>query len=306
MLSPPARAAKSPAPPDTLAAPATLPLQLVVDSRFGAHGSGPRQMLEPRGIVVDAFGRYLIADAAMHRLVRLERDGTWVGEAGALGDQPGELRRPTGVGLTGSSSFAVLDQDNQRIVSYDLFVDRMGTLVDFNDPALVALIGRMRGVALAADRGGAIVVADAESDRLLTFDFAGRFLRQLGGYGTQPGQLRRPAGVAVSARGQLWVAERMNARVQRWDASGRPVASWSLPVTSSPGALALAVSDSVGVAVADETGGRLLLYDGAGKLLGWVGGLERPAGVTFVSPERVAVTESAAGRVTVYAIRARP
>lgn len=305
LLAAPAAARPRPGAADSLPGPDSLAVILSVEGRFGERGSGPRQLLEPRGVAVDAFGRYLVADAAMHRLARFERDGSWKGEAGGLGAAPGQLRRPVAVALTGSTSFAVLDQENQRLVSCDLFVDRLGTVVDFTAAAVADVLGRVRGEALASDRGGALYVADGEGDRVLVFDYAGRFLRALGGFGTQPGQLRRVAGLAATAHGQLVVAERLGARAQLWDAAGRPLATWALPVARAGGALALAVDDSGRVAVADEDAGRVLLYDGPGRLAGWIGGLQRPAGVAFVGPGRLAVVEAAAGRVTILAARPR-
>ena len=47
------------------------------------------------------------------------------------------------------------------------------------------------------------------------FDFSGRFLRTLGGFGARPGSFRGLGGLATAPRGGLVTAERVNARVQR-------------------------------------------------------------------------------------------
>jgi DNA-binding beta-propeller fold protein YncE len=305
LVASPLSARPRPSAADSLPAPDSLDWSLAVESRFGERGGGARQLLEPRGLAADAFGRAYVADAGMHRLVRFDRDGAWLGESGGLGSGAGQLRRPVAVALLGASGVAVLDQENQRVVSYDLFGNALGTLVDLAGEPVAAAAGRVRGGALAADRGGALYLADAESDRVLVFDFTGSFLRVLGGYGAQPGQLRRVAGLAATPQGQLLVAERLNARAQRWDASGKPLAGWPLPVRRGPGALAMAADDSGRVAVADEDAGRVLLFDAQGRLLAWLGGLGRPAAVCFLAPGRLAVLESAAGRVTRLAVRPR-
>src|SRR2546428_9452136 len=59
----------------------------------GDHG----EVVEPAGVSVDAFGRVWVTDAQLHRIQRFDRDGRWLGEAGALGSDVGQLRRPGSV-----------------------------------------------------------------------------------------------------------------------------------------------------------------------------------------------------------------
>jgi DNA-binding beta-propeller fold protein YncE len=292
------------APP--LPSPDSLAWKLAVVGRFGERGSGPRQLLEPRGLAVDAFAQLYVADAGMHRLVIFDRDGNWSSEAGGLGDAAGQLRRPIGVTLTGAGAVAVLDEENRRVVSYDLYGRLIGVVVELGSEAARAQHGRTRPIAVASDKGGGLYVVDADQDRVMAFDFSGRFLRSLGGYGTQPGQLRRPAGVAAGGRGDLWVAERLNARAQRFDPAGRIVTGWALPVERGDGALAMAVDDSGRVALCDEDAGRVLLFRSDGRLLAWVGGLSRPAGVAFTAPGRLVVAEAGAGRMSRLEAGPRP
>ncbi len=46
------------------------------------------------------------------------------------------------------------------------------------------------------------------------FDKEGRYLRQMGVKGTSPGQFQAPEGLAVDARGFIYVADTCNDRVQ--------------------------------------------------------------------------------------------
>ncbi len=271
---------------------------------FGERGSATGQLLEPRGLAVDAFGRFFLADAAMHRLERFDARGTWLGESGGLGGGAGQMRRPVAACLLGTLSVAVLDQENQRIVAYDLNGNLAGTVVDLTNAETVP-VERARCELMASDGGGALYLGDPANDRLLVFDFAGRFLRSLGSFGSAPGQLRRLAGVAVSPQGQLLLTERLNARLQRWDPSGKPAAAWSLPVKTGSGALPLAADDSGRVAVADEAAGRLFWFDANGTLLAWADGLGRPAAVVSLGPGKLAVAEAATGRVSLWTARRR-
>jgi hypothetical protein len=290
------------------AATDSLPYRLRTVAVVVARGDGRGQTLEPSGIAVDAFGRLVVADAVLHRLLRFAPDGHWLGESGALGSDPGQLRRPGAVALLGALTVVALDLENRRVEAYDLFGRRLGTLIDLRDPALADQVGRVDPVALAADRGGALYLADADRDRVLAFDFAGRFLRTLGGFGARPGSFRGLGGLATAPRGGLVTAERVNARVQRLDAAGRVAASWPLAVARGPGVLAVAVDDSGRVAVADEASGRLWLFDADGRALAALAGLARPRALAFTPDGTLLVAEAARGEVRRFAIEraARP
>src|SRR5438128_1993686 len=50
----------------------------------------------------------------------------------------------------------------------------------------------------------------------------------LAGAGDGPGRVSWPLGVAVDARGNVYVADTGNARVQKLSATGQPLAQWSI------------------------------------------------------------------------------
>jgi len=284
------------------AAPDTSALRLVPVQTLGGTRDERTALVEPSGVASDAFGRLYVTDAAQHRLVRLDARGVWLGEAGTLGSGPGDLRRPAGVTAVGSLGVAILDRENQRLVLYDLFGRLAGVLTDL--AALGEQLGRVDPVALAADRGGAVYVADADRDRVLVLDFSGRYVRTLGGYGAGGGSFRGLAGLAVGPRGELVTAERAGGRVQRLEAGGHMLASWPLKAGPRRGRLPVAVDDSSRVAVADETTGRLWLFDGAGRLLAALSDLAGPRALAFAPDGSLLVAESTAGRVRRFALAA--
>jgi len=232
--------------------------------------------------------------------VRFDAPGALLDEAGTLGSGPGELRRPAAAAAVGSLGVAVLDRENRRVVLYDLFGRLVGVLTDF--AALEDAIGRVDPVALAADRGGALYVADADRDRVLVLDFSGRYVRSLGGFGAGAGSFRGLAGLAMGPRGELVTVERTGARVQRLDTAGNPLTAWPLPVRPGRGRLAVAVDDSARIAVADEVSGRLWLFDLAGRLLGARVDLASPSAVTFAPDGSLLVAEGKMGRVRRFAL----
>ena len=82
---------------------------------------------------------------------------------------------------------------------------------------------------MAVDRNGRVYVADSSNHRVRRVDAEGIITTLAGtgesGYGGDGGsaseaQLDYPGGVAVDARGRVYVADRRNARIRRIDASG--------------------------------------------------------------------------------------
>src|SRR5262245_19260130 len=262
-------------------APDSLPFALVRRAVLVSGRDQPGALIEPSGIAVDAFGRCFVTDAALHRLLRFDARGGLLGQSGTLGSDAGDLRRPGSVALLGTLSVAVLDVENRRVLSYDLFDRPQGTLIDFEDATLEAQLGRVDPVALASDQGGAVYVVDGDRDRLLVFDFSGRWMRTVGGFGSGPGSFRGLEGVAIGRRGDVVVTERNARRAQRLDPGGAPRAAWPLPLTRGRGTVAVAVDDSLHIAIADEAAGTLWVFDRDGRLLAASRGFDRPRALAF-------------------------
>lgn len=301
----------SPAPADSAspesaatvsAAADTLPMRLRRTASVVSGGDDAQRLAEPAGVAVDAFGRIYVSDAGLNRVQRYEANGTWIESAGTLGSDPGQLRRPGAVAALGNLGIAVLDRENHRVVSYDLHGRLVGTLIDLEAAPLHDQLGYVDPVALAADRGGAVVIADADRDRLLEFDFAGRYVHAIGGFGGRGGSFRSLSGVASAPHGEIVTSDRAHRRIQRLDAGGRVLAVWPLPAGSGRGALAVAVDDSSRVAVADEQSGRVWIFDGTGHLLALADGCSGPRALAFAPDGTLLVAESRAGRVTRWSL----
>jgi DNA-binding beta-propeller fold protein YncE len=192
------------------------------------------------------------------------------------------------------------------VLSYDTNDRLQGTLVSFDDPELREALGRIEPRAIAGDRGGALIVVDAERDRLLVFDVHGRHVRTLGGFGEGPGSFRGLAGVAVTRRGGMVTIERTKRRVQRLDPSGTAAATWSAGTGDVRAGLAIAVDDSSRIAVADEATGRIDLFDRDGRRLAVWRGSTRPRALAFAPDGTLLVAEAGPGRLVRLRIAPAP
>jgi sugar lactone lactonase YvrE len=291
---------------DSVNAADATPLRFEVAAELITDGVRTGMLIEPGGMTTDAFGRIWVTDGAQHRVMRLDAQGRLLGQTGALGSGEGELRRPEGVALLGTLHVAVLDLENRRVLSYDTNDRLQGTLVDFDAPDVREALGRVEPRGIAGDRGGALIVADSERDRLLVFDVHGRHVRTLGGFGEGPGSFRELAGVGATRRGGMVTIERPKRRVQRLDPSGTAAATWSAGPGEIRGGVAIAVDDSLRVAIADEAGNRVDLFDRNGRKLATWRGAVRPRALAFAPDGTLLVAEAGPGRLVRLRIAPAP
>jgi sugar lactone lactonase YvrE len=152
-----------------------------------------------------------------------------------------------------------------------------------------------------------------------------------GGLGNELGKLYEPRGLAVDAQGNLNEADTWNARVVKYDPSGKPVASWGggdqdlgdgrrATITdgdqaknqASPlgffGPRGLAIDAKGNVYIADTGNKRIVVTDEQGKYLyQWgyagadLGAFNEPTGVAVDGQGNVYVADTWNGRVQVFA-----
>jgi DNA-binding beta-propeller fold protein YncE len=81
-------------------------------------------------------------------------------------------------------------------------------------------------VAFAPD--GNLLIADGyRNARILEYTPDGKKLREWGSAGSGPGQFRLPHSIQVDAAGIVYVADRENGRIQRFDRTGKFLGEWS-------------------------------------------------------------------------------
>jgi DNA-binding beta-propeller fold protein YncE len=99
-----------------------------------------------------------------------------------------------------------------------------GEAGEWNEAASSRKLNQPNDIAIAAN--GDVYIAqghtpgDRGDARVLKFDRTGRFITQWGGKGTAPGQFQVAHGIAIDAKGLLWVSDRENQRIQVFDANG--------------------------------------------------------------------------------------
>jgi DNA-binding beta-propeller fold protein YncE len=178
----------------------------------------------------------------------------------------------------------------------------LGTSGDLEAPGGIAI----------DDAAKKIYVTDSKKHRIAVFSLTdSRLTRTIGGRGiAEEGKFNFPTNLAVDTKGNLYVADTGNFRVQVFDRDGRFVRSIG-KLGSLPGFFArpkgVAVDSENHLYVVDaafqnvqvfDADGRLLLFFGAG---GWGPGLfTLPAGIAIDGKDRIYVVDQWPGNVQMF------
>jgi DNA-binding beta-propeller fold protein YncE len=75
---------------------------------------------------------------------------------------------------------------------------------------------------------GHLFISDGYANaRILEYTPDGKKLREWGSPGTGPGQFRLPHSIQIDKKGVIYVADRENGRIQRFDLQGKYLGEWS-------------------------------------------------------------------------------
>lgn len=143
-----------------------------------------------------------------------------------------------------------------------------------------------------------LVVTDVFNHCVRLIDVNGKFIEKIGREGRSGGQFKEPGAVAVSDDNHIFVVERDNPRIQKFNSLGKYVlkfgqkALWGTQL-SDPWGVALAFNGNV--YVSDWEKSRIYVYQSNGKCVNTIGKddgfLKFPAGITFDRRGRLLVTD---------------
>jgi peptidylamidoglycolate lyase len=127
-------------------------------------------------------------------------------------------------------------------------------------------------VAVAPD--GTLYISDGYGNsRVVELSASGAFVKEWGTFGTGPGQFDTPHSIALDDAGRVYVADRGNARIQRFDRDGKFLDEWHGQELGRPWAVTVAADGSVFVVDGGDQNptppdhSRLLRLDQSGKVL---------------------------------------
>ena len=179
-------------------------------------GSNKEELTLPGGVAFNSRDELVVADLWNHRIQILDkRSGRKIRTFGCFGSLTGQFNDPRGVYVDERDRVIVADRNNNRIQVFDEdgnFLFQFGNKTEnLKEP--------FHCVSLYQD---SFFVSDRGNDVIKVYDSDGQFLYLfIGESGEEIGQFQYPRGLVVDGRGNLFVCDSDNHRVQMFTVDGR-------------------------------------------------------------------------------------
>lgn len=160
----------------------------------------------PTDVAFGPTGDIFVSDGyGNSRVMKFDQSGRFIKTWGKKGKAPGEFDLPHAIAVDNKGLVYVGDRENQRIQIFD---------ADGKFIKEWTAVGYPYGITITPDQS--LYMADGKNERLLKINLNGDILGALGEPGKGIGQFGWAHSVAVSPTGEIYVAEILNWRVQKF------------------------------------------------------------------------------------------
>ncbi len=188
---------------------------------FGRGGSADDELSYPLGMTLDAKDNVYIADSGNARVQIYSPDGKHLDQIKLPQSKKQKRPDPTDVAIDNQRQLLyVVDNENHQVLVYSLkeqkFIRTIGGMSHKQD-------GFRWPFSLYIDSAGTLYIVDVINTRIRTIlpEEGFNFGYDIGGWGVEKGELFRPKGVAVNAKGQVFIADSYLGVIQMFDKTGK-------------------------------------------------------------------------------------
>jgi DNA-binding beta-propeller fold protein YncE len=268
--------------------------------KWGGAGSGDGQFLRPHDLDFNKEETVLyIVDRDGSRIQAFDKDGKFLFKFGEDGTGDGQMHVPYGIDVDKKGNIWLADRANDRVQEFDSkgkFILKFGN-VDGVPSAEEGKFDNPRHVAVSKDLKY-VYVADSKNNRISQFDTKGNYIKSIGQLGNKSGDFNLPTTIEIDSKGNFFVNERGNERIQKFDSNWKPILMWGSKGSGGNQFchiehIALDKYDNVYVTDPQSDPGcsqqpRVLKFDNEGKFITKWGSFGKGDG-QFQDPEHLAV-----------------
>jgi sugar lactone lactonase YvrE len=175
------------------------------------EAAGTHLLNEPNDVVFGANGDAFItqghtpgAGKGDPRVLKFDKSGKFIKTWGGKGTEPGQFDVAHGIALDAKGLLWVTDRENQRIQIFD------------QDGKYLREV-KFKGLPCSLDIGKEnIYMVNGFAGQILKLDLNGKVLAAMGKPGNGPGEFGEAHFIAVSPKGDIWVADSVNRAVQKF------------------------------------------------------------------------------------------
>lgn len=264
---------------------------------------GKRQiavLLNPYAVAFDRNRRLLIADtsaAVVHVFNLANRDYFQFDGI----DNDGRLMTPVALAASADDIYVV----DSKLHKVCVFNKQGKFMSSFGGD----LLKRPSGIA-RSEKDGLTYVSDTARHVIVAFDNDGRFVKEVGRRGAEPGQFNFPTHLWIDRQDKLYVSDTLNYRIQVFSLEGRFLRAFG-EHGDRPGYFAhpcgVATDSSGNIYVTDRQFENIQVFDGQGNILmafgqegANIGEFWLPAGIYIDEKDRIYVADSFNKRVQVF------
>jgi YD repeat-containing protein len=137
---------------------------------------------------------------------------------GTRGTGKEEFEKLDGDALDSSGNVWIANTGDNKVVKYTSVGKYVAAYGQVGEEALYE---HPTGIAINQSTGDVYIADDGDYNRIVELSSAGKLVRYIGASGTGAGEVSEPWGVGLDAKGDLWVADRKNQRVDEFNEEGK-------------------------------------------------------------------------------------